>query len=80
LKYQERTVAICVPHRPGLFTERYFHHGIDLNAQLGTFNVTSNRVSPDLFVIGRVLLTAVIMSLVTPSKLRLHFTRNFNLS
>src|SRR5206468_10670562 len=24
LKYQERTVAICVSHRPGLFTERYF--------------------------------------------------------
>lgn len=42
LKYQERTVAICVSHRPGLFTERYFHHGIDLNAQVGTYNVTSN--------------------------------------
>jgi len=48
LKYQERTVAICVSQRPGLFTERYFHHGIDLNAQVGTYNVTSNRVGPGL--------------------------------
>src|SRR5437660_1135272 len=48
LKYQERTVAICVSHRPGLFTERYFHHGIDLNAQVGTYNVTPNRLGPGL--------------------------------
>jgi len=48
LKYQERTVAICVSHRPGLFAERYFHHGIDLNAQVGTYNVTPNRLGPGL--------------------------------
>ena len=45
---RERTVAKCVSHRPGLLAERYFHHGIDLNAQVGTYNVTSNRLGPDL--------------------------------
>src|SRR5205809_4465816 len=41
-------ISICVSHRPGLFTERYFHHGIDLNAQVGTYNVTPNRLGPGL--------------------------------
>ena len=49
LKHQERTVAICISHRPRLFTERCFHHGVDLNAQVATYNVTSNRLGPGLW-------------------------------
>ena len=35
-------------HGGGLFTERYFHHGIDLNAQNSTHNGMPNRLGPGL--------------------------------
>jgi hypothetical protein len=35
-----------------LFPERYFHHGSDLNAQIGAHIVLSNRLGPGLWLSG----------------------------